>query len=173
MYFVYKCSCPAGTLCRKFQIFYRFRCNFITLHPRQTSYACWVYMPIFFIQIEGQTVTSPRAKTLLKLDGPKDSCPLCKLNMDIKYTVSSDYSRSSMARTLKTHLLCLTRTHSLISMIAYRRLPLSNVSKLLFLFSIFSDHWSLKIRNENNSMKTLATEAPYIRLKSLEFMLQI
>ena len=31
---------------------------------------------------------SPRSKNLLKLDGPKDACPLCKLNMDIKYTVS-------------------------------------------------------------------------------------
>ena len=31
---------------------------------------------------------SPRKKVLLKLDGPKDACPLCKLNMEIKYTVS-------------------------------------------------------------------------------------
>ena len=44
---------------------------------------------------------------------------------------------------------------------------------LLFSFSIFSDPRSLKIENENNDMKTLTAEAPYIGLESLEFGLYI
>ena len=39
---------------------------------------------------------------------------------------------------------------------------------LLFSFSVFSDLRSLKIENENNSMKTLTAEAPYIGLESPE-----
>ena len=42
------------------------------------------------------------------------------------------------------------------------------VFMLLFSFSVFSDLRSLKIENENNSMKTLTAEAPYIGLESPE-----
>ena len=42
---------------------------------------------------------------------------------------------------------------------------------LLFSFSIFSDHPSIKIENENNNMKTVMAEVPYIGLESLEFSL--
>ena len=41
---------------------------------------------------------------------------------------------------------------------------------LLFSFSIFSDCWQLKIENENNSTKTLTTEALYIGLESIELV---
>ena len=44
---------------------------------------------------------------------------------------------------------------------------------LLSSFSIFSDRWSLKIEKENNYMKTLTAEAPYIQLETLEFGLWI
>ena len=53
-------------------------------------------------------------------------------------------------------------------MFSYMRLLWSNfcyyVSSLLFSFSIFSDRWSLKIENENNSTKTLTAEVSYIGL---------
>ena len=39
------------------------------------------------MQFEGKKIQSRRSKVLLNLDGPKDACPLCKLNMKIKYTV--------------------------------------------------------------------------------------
>ena len=42
---------------------------------------------------------------------------------------------------------------------------------LLFSFSIFSNWWSLKIENENNSAKTLTVEVPYTGLEFLEFSL--
>ena len=44
---------------------------------------------VYILQVEGKHIESPRTKSLLKLDGPKDACPLCKLNMKIKYTVST------------------------------------------------------------------------------------
>ena len=40
---------------------------------------------------------------------------------------------------------------------------------LLFPFSIFSDRWSLKIKNENNNTKTLTTEVSCMGLWYLEF----
>ena len=81
-----------------------------------------------------------------------------------------------MARTLMARLHCLTRIRSWFPMIPYMRLIWSNLSifcffMLLFSFSIFSDWRSLKVKNENNNMKTMTTEAPYIELDSLEFSL--
>ena len=85
------------------------------------------------------------------------------------------YGRTSMAQTLMAHLPRLTRTRSWVPMIPYMRLLWSNfclyVFMLLLSFSVFSDRWSLKIENENNSMKNLTAEAPYIGLESLEFSL--
>ena len=70
-----------------------------------------------------------------------------------------------MVRTLLACLPCLTRTHSLVPMIPYKRLQWSDlciyVFLLLFSFSIFSDWQLLKIENENNNTTTLAAEAPY------------
>ena len=43
---------------------------------------------------------------------------------------------------------------------------------LLFSFSTVSDWRPLKLENENNDTKTLTAEALYIRLESLEFILQ-
>ena len=58
-------------------------------------------------------------------------------------------------------------------MVPYMRLLWSNfyiyVLMLLFLFSIFSDLQSLKIENENNSMRTLTPEVSYMGHGSLEF----
>ena len=71
-----------------------------------------------------------------------------------------------MAQTLMARLPWLTRTHSWVPMIPYMRLLSSNfciyVFLLLFSFSIFSDRRSLKIENENNNTKTLATKVPSI-----------
>ena len=39
---------------------------------------------------------------------------------------------------------------------------------LLFSFSIFSDPWSLKIENENNTTKTLTEKVTYMEQGSLE-----
>lgn len=38
--------------------------------------------------IEGVIITSPREKYYLKTEHDCDACPLCRLNLDIKHTVS-------------------------------------------------------------------------------------
>ena len=54
-------------------------------------------------------------------------------------------------------------------MITYMRPVWSNfciyLFMLLFSFSIFSDRWSLKIENLNNSMNTLTPESPINRTR--------
>ena len=73
--------------------------------------------------------------------------------------------------------MCVTgfQARSWVPIVTYMRIVWSNfcihVSMLLFSFSVFSDRRSLKIENENNSMKTLAAEASYIGLESLELSL--
>ena len=80
-----------------------------------------------------------------------------------------------MAQTLMAPLPCLSRTCSLVPVIPYLRLLWSIFCiygfMLLFSISVFSDWRSLKIENENNSIKTLTAEAPYIGLESLEISL--
>ena len=91
------------------------------------------------------------------------------------WSVQSVYSRTSMTRTVMAHLPCLTRTSSRAPLIPYMILLWSNfciyVFMLLFLFSFFSDRWSLKIENENNNTETVATGVPYKGLEPLEFSL--
>ena len=80
---------------------------------------------------------------------------------------------TSIARTQMACLPCVTRTHSWVPMVSYETSVVKFLHlcfMLLFSFSVFSDRRSLKIENENN-MKTLSTEAPYIGLESLELSL--
>ena len=80
-----------------------------------------------------------------------------------------------MAQTLMAHLPFLTRIHSWVPMISYMRLLWSNFFIYVFMllhvisFSIFSDLWSLKIKNENNDTKTQTATASCIGLDYLEF----
>ena len=77
-----------------------------------------------------------------------------------------------MARTLMARIPCLIRTRSSVPMVPYMRLLWSilciYVFMLFFSFSIFSDRWSLKIENENNSKKSLTAEVSYMGLGSLD-----
>jgi len=48
---------------------------------------CKVNHKCNILQMTGQIVDSERKDYLLKVPGPEDKCVLCRLNLDIKYTV--------------------------------------------------------------------------------------
>lgn len=55
--------------------------SFISCHPKYN---------VLFFQVEGIHVESPRKNAVLpdKLFSHPEACPLCRLNLQVKYTVS-------------------------------------------------------------------------------------
>ena len=47
------------------------------------------FITLFIIlQVEGKVYPSPRTDHMLSVSGPESKCTLCKLNVNLKYTVS-------------------------------------------------------------------------------------